>query len=255
MRFSGLILAALGLVASAAALADTTPAATPAPMNSTQVKAAQAQNAQATTANNLIDQVTKAQQAKDWAGAEKLLQQLVAIDPKRWDYAQHLADAQYNEGKYKDAVQTYNTAIALAQADTTDPAGAKQAMGAMYNNQGAAYLKLKRSKDAMAAYDKAAEFSDSPGVAYFNLCVLLYNAKEDDGAVQACDKAIAADPTRADAYYIKGSVLVGEGETDNKGNFVVPKGTIEALKTYLKLAPHGPHAGDVQQMLQLINSP
>lgn len=254
MRFSGLLLVSLGLTVSTAALADSS-APTPAPMTNTQVKAAQAQNAQATTANNLIDQVTKAQQANDWAGAEKLLQQLVALDPKRWDYAQHLGDAQYNEGKYKEAVQTYNTAISLAQADTTDPAGAKQAMGAMYTNQGAAYLKLKRTQDAMAAYDKAAPLSDNAGVAYFNLCVLLFNTKEYDGAIQVCDKAIAADPTRPDTYYIKGSILVGEGETDSKGNFVVPKGTVDALKTYLKLSPHGAHAGDVQQMLDLINSP
>ncbi|HEV2321653.1 MAG TPA: tetratricopeptide repeat protein [Gammaproteobacteria bacterium] len=254
MRLIRLFPAILVFAVPVAALADTA-APTPAPMTSTQVKAAQAQNAQATTANRLIDQAQKAQQAHDWAGAEAALKQLVAMDAKRWDYAQHLGDAQYNEGKYKDAVQTYNTGIALAQADTTDPAGAKQAMGAMYTNQGAAYLKLKRSKDAAAAYEKAAVLSDNPGIAYFNLCVLLYNAKEDDGAVEACDKAIAADPTRPDAYYIKGSVLVGEGETNNNGKFVVPKGTVEALKTYLKLSPHGAHAGDVQQMLDLINSP
>src|SRR5215472_1812263 len=157
MRLSGFLLAALGLAVSTAALADTA-APTPAPMTSTQLKAAQAQ---------------KAQQANDWAGAEAALKQLVALDAKRWDYAQHLGDAQYNEGKYKDAVQTYNNGIALAQADTTDPAGAKQAMGAMYTNQGAAYLKLKRSKDAAAAYEKGATLSDNPGVAYFNLCVLL----------------------------------------------------------------------------------
>lgn len=253
MRLFGLFVAISGLALSTGSLADSTPSAPP--MNSTQVKAAKAQNAQAAAENTLIDEVAKAQQANDWAAAEGSLKQLVALDPKRWDYAQHLGDAQYNEGNYRDAVKTYGTAIGLAAADTTDPADAKQAMGAMYQNQGDAYLKLKRNKDAMAAFDKAAPLADNPGVAYFNICVLLYNAKEDVGAVKACDKSIAADPTRADAYYIKGSVLVGEGETNAKGVFVVPKGTVEALKTYLKLAPHGAHAGDVEQMLQLIDSP
>ena len=122
----------------------------------------------------------------------------------------------------------------------------------MYMNQAGAYLKLKRNKDAVAAYDKAAPLSDNPGVAYFNICALLYNAGEDEGAVAACDKAIAADGTRADAYFIKGSILVSEGETDSNNNFVVPKGTVEALRTYLKLSPNGGHAADVKQMLDLI---
>src|SRR5579859_5289218 len=252
MNRLAVILAVLAWVIPAAAFAaDTTPAPTAAPMTTTQVKAAQAANAKAQSANALIAQVQKAQDAKDWAGAESLLKQLTAMDPSRWDYNQHLADAQYNLGKYADAAQSYEKAVQGAAQDT-DPA-AKQAMGGMYTNQGNAYLKLKRNDAAIAAFDKAVALSDNPGVAYFNLCAVLFNAKEDKAALSACDKAIAADPSRADAYYIKGSILVGEGETDANNKFVVPRGTTEALQTYLKLAPRGAHAGEVQQFLDLIS--
>ena len=258
MRFSILIPGLFLMAASVGAHADMgapPSGGSAAPALTTAQAAAKAANAKAATVNGLIDQAQKAQDAKDWAGAEKLLLQLSAMEPGRWDIAQHLGDAEYNENKFAAAVQTYEGALKAAEQDTTDPAGAKQAMGAMYLNEGNAYLKLKKNKDAIAAYDKAAPLSDQPGLVYYNVCVILFNAKEDDGAVAACDKAIAADPTKAEAYYIKGTVLVGEGETNDKGDFVVPKGTVESLKTYLKLAPHGPHAGDVQQMLDLIGKP
>ena len=233
-----------------AAAADPAPAAATAaaPMTSTQAKAA---NIQAAQTNALIDQVQKAQEAKDWAGEEKLLKQLMAMNPGRWDFSQHLADAEYNQGKYADAAKSYATAITLAEADK-DPA-AKQALGQMYTNQGNAYLKLKKTADGVAAFGKAAALSDNPGVAYFNICATLYNQGETEGALTACDKAIAADATRADAYFIKGSILTGDGETNSNNKFLVPKGTLEALHTYLKLAPKGPHAEDVKQMLQLID--
>jgi hypothetical protein len=71
-------------------------------------------------------------------------------------------------------------------------------------------------------------------------------------AVAACDKAIAADPKKADAYFIKGSILFGNGKLDKNNRFTVPPGTVEALKQYSALAPSGPHAPDVKQMLDAL---
>ena len=249
------ILALSSLCFSAAALAMGTPPPAPAPSpsaaptNTTAVKAA---NAQAAQTNALIDQVSKAQADKDWETAEKVLKQLVAMDPKRSDFAQNLADAQYNQGEYAEAAKSYGIAIALASAPDADPA-AKQALGTMYTNQGNSYLKLKKTTEGVAAFGKAAALSDNPGVAYFNICATLYNQGEDEGALTACDKSIEADQTRADAYFIKGIILADRGETDAKGNFSVPKGTTEALRAYLRLAPNGPHAAEVKQRLQLID--
>jgi tetratricopeptide (TPR) repeat protein len=113
---------------------------------------------------------------------------------------------------------------------------------------GNVYLRLKRTDDAIAAYTKAAPLASDPGLAYFNLCAILYNTGQTDGALAACNKAIAADPGRADAYFVKGSVLVAQS-TVKDGKAIAPPGTIEALQKYLELAPNGPHAKDVRDML------
>lgn len=257
MRVSKLVPGLFLLASTAYADMGAPPSAgpAPAPESATHLQAIKAKNAEAAAENALIAQVGLAQTNKDWAGAEAALQKLVAMDATRWDYAQNLGDAQYNQGKFAEATKTYEKALPLAAADTTDPAGAKHAMGSMYTNEGNAYLKLKKNKDAIAAFDKGAPLSDNPGQTYYNVCVIFYNAQEDKAAVSACDKAIAAQPTLADAYYIKGSILVHQGETDAKGNFTVPAGTMDALKGYLKLSPHGAHADEVQQMIDLIGSP
>ena len=88
-----------------------------------------------------------------------------------------------------------------------------------------------------------------PGRAWFNLCAAAYNAGKMDEAVRDCEKAIAIDPTRADAWFIKASALYGQGTLDKANHYVLPPGTLEALRRYLTLAPDGPHAADVKAML------
>jgi tetratricopeptide (TPR) repeat protein len=92
----------------------------------------------------------------------------------------------------------------------------------------------------------------NPALAYFNLCATLYNEGDKDGAIPACDKALAADPNRADAYFIKGSVLIASSQTGQNGQVTAPPGTVEALKKYLELAPDGPHVKDVKDMLKYL---
>jgi Tfp pilus assembly protein PilF len=89
---------------------------------------------------------------------------------------------------------------------------------------------------------------DSPGRAAFVQCATLYNHGDMDGALAACNQAIAADPKIADAYFVKGSALFGQG-TLSGAKVAAPPGTHEALDQYLALAPDGAHASDVKQML------
>lgn len=223
-------------------------ASTAAPMTATQAKA---YNAQATAENTLIEQVTKDQAAHDWAGAESALRQLTAMNPGRWQYHQALGDAQYSQGKYLEAVASYAAALEGAAKDKLKDK-ARRAMAAIYTNQGNSYLKLKRMPEAEAAFSKAAALSDNPGTAYFNLCATYYNQGDMANALTACDKSIAADPKRADAYFIRGSVLMGDATVEAGGKTAYPPGTVEALQMYMKLAPTGPHASDVKQMLDFI---
>jgi hypothetical protein len=66
--------------------------------------------------------------------------------------------------------------------------------------------------------------------------------------VQAFDKAIAADPTRADAYYWKGVNLLGKAKLEGT-KMVAPPGTAEAFNKYLELQPNGQFAEPAKQML------
>src|SRR5208283_3458900 len=125
----------------------------------------------------------------------------------------------------------------------------------MLTNKGNAFLKLKRNDEAIAAYKDAAGYSANPGTAWFNICATEYNTGDSADAIVACDRAIAADPKKADAYFIKGSLMFANGGLDKDNHFVVPSGTIEALKKYLELAPDGGHSGDVHQMLDYLNKP
>jgi tetratricopeptide (TPR) repeat protein len=101
----------------------------------------------------------------------------------------------------------------------------------------------------VAASAPALAQADNPAVAYFNSCAMLYNAGKMDEAIVACDKAIALDPGKADAYFVKASALFGNGKVGSDGKYVVPPGTVEALNKYLELAPDGGHAPDVHAML------
>src|SRR3954452_9372737 len=212
--------------------------------------------------NALIAQLNPALQAKDWATAEPILTKLIAMNPNRWDYQQALGNAQFGEGKFEEAVATYEKAIPIAENASKgdapkdpkagDPAKAKAGVAQMLTNEGNAYLKLKQNDKAIAAYTKAASMDPNPGTAFFNICATQYNTGNTQGAPAACDKAIAADPNRADAYFIKGSLLVGDSKLDKEGKMQAPAGTSEALNKYLELAPDGPHANDVKAMLQAI---
>lgn len=235
-------------ICSLAVSAAVSAAPVAAPVTATEAKAS---NAEALAENQLITQATKAETAHDWAGAETALKQLTVMDPGRWQYSQALGDAQLHEGKYEEAVHSYETALSLAVKDKLK--ATRQAMAAMYTNQGNAYLKMHKEDQALASYSKAASLSDNPATAYFNLCATYYNMGKTDQALTACDKAIAADPKKADAYFIKGSVLMANATVETGGKTSYPPGTAEALQMYLKLAPTGPHAADVQQMLDFIN--
>jgi tetratricopeptide (TPR) repeat protein len=226
-------------------------------LSSEQIEAIKQKNRQLQTENALIAKYETAAHDKNWQDAESIAGQLVAIDPKRWEYQKSLGDVQFNQGKYDEALATYEKAITAAQNVVTpdaDPAKTKIAVSQMLTSEGNSYLKLHKNEEAVAAFSKAAEMSPNPGVAYFNLCATQYNMGHSEDALAACDKAIAADPNKADAYFIKGSVLIAESTTDAKGQLTAPAGTAEALKKYLELAPDGGHVQDVKQMLDFIGA-
>ncbi|MGB8364015.1 MAG: tetratricopeptide repeat protein [Rhizomicrobium sp.] len=155
-----------------------------------------------------------------------------------------------HNSQYEAAVSVYERAIAAAQSAPPD-AETNAAISKMLVNEGNCFLKLHRPEDAEAAYAMAAPLSPTPATAYFNLCAVYYNTGKTANALAACDRVIEIDPAKADAYFIKGSLLVSEATLAN-GKYTAPAGTIEALNKYLELAPNGAHAADVKQMLDFL---
>ncbi len=124
--------------------------------------------------NALIAQLNPALQAKDWATAEPILQQLIVANPNRWEYQQALGNAQLNLGKLDEAVATYDKAISLAENSAksdpkADQAKVKAGVSQMLSGEGSAYLKLKKNDKAIEAFSKSAEMDPNPGS-----CILQY---------------------------------------------------------------------------------
>ena len=164
--------------------------------------------------------------------------------------ASHTADSSLPD-KYTAAMASYQKALELnAKAPKPDD----QTTAVVNNQLGVALGKLGKTQEAAAAYDAAAK-ADPKNAAkyYYNEAVTLYNAGmakgKMDGVAEAADKTIAADPTKADAYYLKSQALAPEITTTPDGKFVAPPGFVEACNKYLELAPNGIHAADVKTLL------
>jgi tetratricopeptide (TPR) repeat protein len=234
-----------------------------------------AKNAKIDNLNTLLKQARADTAAGNYAAAIKAMTDATTAKPDEsilWDA---LGDAQLNDAVAADnaskAAKTADPSVAvkLAAAVTSyqktisvnaasDKPNAETA--AVANNQlGSALGRLGKSQEAAAAYDAAAT-ADPKGAAkyYFNEAVTLYNASvatgKVDGLVDAADKAIAADPTKSEAYYLKTqglAPLITMGP-DGK-SFIAPPGLVDACNMYLKLAPAGVHAADIKGLLAGLN--
>jgi tetratricopeptide (TPR) repeat protein len=155
--------------------------------------------------------------------------------------------------KFTDAAASYKKAIDLNAASKKPNV---DTAAAAYNQLGQAYGKSGKATESADAYEMAAKTAPAnAGMYYFNEAATLYNAGNLDGAGAAADKAIAADPKKADAYYIKGQALIPKATVDPKTNKIIaPDGCVEAYQAYLELAPDGPHAADVKGILQGIGA-
>jgi tetratricopeptide (TPR) repeat protein len=196
----------------------------------------------------------QAMQAKDWVSAMSSARQLVALNPAV-QYVRLLADAQLDSGASTDALATYDRAIDQAAKEKPpvgqDPAIWNETLSRIWLGKGNALLKLHRSADAIAAYNRAAQFAANPSNAYFNACATLYNTGETKGAEAACRLSLQADPSRANAWFVLGSCLFADSTVDANGKFTVSEEGRQALSKYLELAPDGPHAADTKAMLEM----
>jgi tetratricopeptide (TPR) repeat protein len=229
-----------------------------------QIEAAQKETATVKGLNEKLTLAKAAEDANDWNQAVAIMNEATTMDPTRHELWANLCLAQLGAKQYEPAVTSCQKGITLAQAQPkSDPVRIAQ----YHNNLGQAYAKSGKLQEAMNEYTSAAQ-SDPAGAAkyYFNLGAILTNesARQTDQearfrlidqATAAFDKAIAADPAYAEAYYQKAVNMLGKATLDKENKMVAPAGTAEAFNKYLELEPTGRHAEEVKGMLAYIGAP
>jgi tetratricopeptide (TPR) repeat protein len=126
---------------------------------------------------------------------------------------------------------------------------------ATHNNYALGLVQAKKIPEAQAELTKAAQLDPAnAGKYYYNLGAVLTNANQGDAAAEAFQKAIAADPRYAEAYYQYGVYLVSKASLGADGKVTPVPGTVEAFQKYLELAPDGQFAQPAKDMLSTFNA-
>jgi tetratricopeptide (TPR) repeat protein len=220
------------------------------------VEETRAKNASALKENSVIKNLNanlaKAREDdknKNYAEADQLMTQATQAKPDAAILWFELGVAQNGEAKYDDASTSFKKAIDL---DAASKKPSPELQGEAGSALGEALARQKKIPEAEAAFDAAAKINPAgAGKYYQNEAILMYQTVKDMPAtLDASNKAIAADPTRAIPYYFKGQALVQNATVDKAGKIVLPPGCLEAYQKYLELAPDGQLAPEVKQMLE-----
>jgi len=206
-----------------------------------------AENAKIGNANTLLQQARASIKAKDFDTAATAMQQAVSAKPDEGILWFTLGDAQSGQKKYDDAITDYKKSIDLNDASKKPQPDLD---AAAYNNLGQAQAESGHPEDAATAYEAAAKIQPAQaGMYYNNEAAIFFNHGDMDAALAAADKAIAADPTRPDPYFVRGQSLIQKATVDKSGKVIAPPGCVDAYQKYLELAPDGPHAKDAADIL------
>src|SRR5258708_17344896 len=236
-----------------------------------QMQEAQAKQAKETnTVTSLNDKMNAAKTAADagdYDTAIAALTEATQMDATRdliWfklgDYyrmsAPKLTDPAEKQKRLDSAVEAYQKAVEIKKSTTNDKdPNATKNLAAYYNNLADALYKAKKIDEAVKTYELAAQADPSQvAQSYVNIGAVLTNSGRHDEANAAFDKCLAADPTRAEAYYQKGINLLGKA-TLQGDKTVAPPGTAEAFQKYLELSPNGPNADSAKALLPTLASP
>jgi tetratricopeptide (TPR) repeat protein len=201
--------------------------------------------------NQLLKDADAAKTAGNIDQAIALLTQASQLGPDKELVWIRLADTELTAQKYADAVTPHQKAIALMSAQPEEKQN-KMTLAALHNNLGQAYAHVGKTQEAIQEYSTAAQVNPKGAAQYyFNLGAVLTNTNHPDEGNAAFDKAIAVDPTYADAYYQKGVNLLSKGVTDVKtGKTAYPPEAGVSLNKYLELQPTGKHAAEAKQLIE-----
>ena len=204
--------------------------------------------------NDAFTAGTTAMEAKNYDEAITKFTEASTLDATQVAVWNGLAQAYIQRAKTKtgadfdsdttQGIAAYEKAIALKPEDPS-----------IHNNYGLALAQGKKLPEAQAELEKSVALDPSTACkAYFNLGALELNAHQDDAATATFQKAVAADPKCAEAYYYIGTGLMNKATVGNDGSVKYVPGTSEAFQKYLEVAPTGQHAEEAKAMLEALGT-
>jgi tetratricopeptide (TPR) repeat protein len=168
-------------------------------------------------------------------------------DPNRSIVLSRLGEAYESMGKWQEAADTYQKAIAL-KPDTA----------ANYNNLGNDLAKLGKVDDARTAYQKYVDLNPTDAaLAWRNFGTVLYNSNRMKESIEPLQKATTLDPKNATAWLLLGIALVNTMEFKTEGDKITPvmqPGTVEAYQHAIDLDPNGPIGAQAKQGLDSLTA-
>ncbi len=156
-------------------------------------------------------------------------------------------------GRYDDAASAFQKSV---DAKPTTPAYrglSTNLANAAGSSTDPAVVQAKVA-DAGAACDKAVALDPTAAAACWrNVGIALYNKQHQKEAVPAFQKAAQADPKDAQTWFLLGSSLAAQIDSKQEGGkeiYIIPPGTSEAYQKCIDAAPTGPYAEQAKQGLE-----
>jgi tetratricopeptide (TPR) repeat protein len=199
---------------------------------------AQTSNPSQDEINTLLDLYHRGQIAK----TELACRELLLAYPHALFIMNLLGVTLQEQGKFQEAVQAFNKALAL-KPDYADA----------YSNRGNALSDLGQLQEAVQSYEMAVEFKPDYAEAYSNLGNAYHKLGWLEDAVESCEKAIVLKPDYADAYNNRGNALRDLGQL---------QAALESYEKALVLSPDHAEAysnrgnvlGDLGQLQEALES-
>jgi tetratricopeptide (TPR) repeat protein len=131
----------------------------------------------------------------DYAGAVKILTQIIQINPNDSDNYTARGYLYSQLGKYKQAIQDYNQAISL-----------KPNNGDSFRGRGLAHFSIKEEENALRDFNRAIEINPQDVVALFSRGIFFYRKNDNYNALKDLDKAIVIKDDEGDIFLYRSFV-------------------------------------------------
>lgn len=169
---------------------------------------------------------------KKYAEARTQYEKAVALLPPNAGLWKGIAQTYHGEGNDPKTVEALKKAAELDPSDTDS----RLLLASLLVEQG----QVDEGKTILESLP-AGSVKD-PAI-YVNLGIVFMNKKKPEDASAYLTKAVELDPTQADSYYYRGLAYVqAKKNAEAKADF----------KKYLELAPNGPEAKEVKEMLRAL---